>query len=235
MPHAITQVSKTMKNALSIFLFILATSLPTWGQAEYNGSLPKVLIIGDSISIKYTEPLRRMLLGLAEVHHNPGDASHSGFGYTKLTEWLGSTDWDVIHFNHGLHDLKYVDDRGEDTRSKESGHIQIPIEYYEKNLEGIVTRLKKTNAKIIFATTTPYPENADGPLREPRLVEDYNKVAQRVMVKHNVIVNDLYTFIAPQREELQLPNNVHFTDRGSAVLASEVARTILEALGELTY
>ena len=191
---------------------------------------PKVLIIGDSISIGYTKPLVEILNGKAKVVHNPGNAAHSGHGLKNLNAWLGNTKWDVIHFNHGLHDLKYVDKNGKNTTSKVEGHIQIPLEQYEKNLESIVIRLKKTDAKIIFATTTPYPDKPDGPLREAGQAQRYNKAALKVMAKYRVSVNDLYAFVYPRIKELQKPNNVHFTAKGSRVLAEEVAKHILKEL-----
>ena len=59
--------------------------------------------------------------------------------------WLGKGNWDVIHFNFGLHDLKSMFD----------GYFQVSPDDYERNLRRIVFRLKQTGAKLIFATTTP--------------------------------------------------------------------------------
>ncbi|GMV99362.1 MAG: hypothetical protein AMXMBFR84_05010 [Candidatus Hydrogenedentota bacterium] len=192
---------------------------------------PNVLIIGDSISIGYMKPLESLLQGKAVVVHNPGNAAHSGKGLENIEAWLGDTQWDVIHFNHGLHDLKYVDDAGKNVASKELGHIQIPLEQYAKNLEAIVDRLKKTGAKLIFATTTPFPEKPDGPLREVADVTRYNEAALEIMKRHEVAIDDLYTFALPRLTEIQIPKNVHFTEEGSKVLAQEVARHIEAALG----
>ena len=193
-------------------------------------SLPKVLVIGDSISIGYTPPLVQILEGTATVLHNPGNAAHSRNGLEKLEEWLGETDWAVIHFNHGLHDLKYVDAEGKNTRDRETGNIQISLEEYEQNLEAIVLRLKKTGSILIFATTTPFPDQPEGPLREIPDLEKYNEAAVRVMKKHQVEINDLHSFVLPRMAEIQKPNNVHFTEEGSKVLAEEVARHILKSL-----
>ena len=52
-------------------------------------SIPRILIIGDSISIGYTQPLKELFKGEAEVHHNPGNAQHSGHGLAHLEAWLG--------------------------------------------------------------------------------------------------------------------------------------------------
>lgn len=138
----------------------------------------------------------------------------------------------MIHFNHGLHDLKYVDESGKNTRSREDGHIQIGLEEYERNMEAIVKRLKRTGAKLIFATTTPFPDEPSGPLREAVQVERYNRVALRIMEEHGVAVNDLHGFALPRLEEIQQPNNVHFTPAGSKILAAEVKRHIEKMMAE---
>ncbi|MCA9413398.1 MAG: SGNH/GDSL hydrolase family protein [Candidatus Omnitrophica bacterium] len=209
---------------LAVFIIMNVSSV----RAEKD--LPKVLIIGDSISIGYTPPLTEILKGKAIVEHNPGNAAHSQKGVENIDEWVGDTQWAVIHFNHGLHDLKWVDDQGKNTRDRDAGHIQIPVEDYETNLEKIVERLEKTGAKLIFATTTPFPENVDGPLRDIDQVKIYNDAALRVMKKHDIAIDDLYSFVLPQIEKIQRPNNVHFTEEGSKVLAEEVARHIEKAL-----
>ena len=196
--------------------------------------LPKVLIIGDSISIGYMEPLKELLEDIAVLEHNPGNAQHSRYGLEKLDEWLGDTQWDVIHFNHGLHDLKYVDEEGNNVSSAEEGHIQISLEEYGQNMEAIVRRLKETNARLIFATTTPYPAEKEGPLRTKEDASRYNDVAVEVMKRYQVEINDLYAFVLPRLEELQRPQNVHFTKEGSQELAEEVALHIREVLGNNT-
>jgi lysophospholipase L1-like esterase len=208
--------------------------IASYAQGDAEPALPKILIIGDSISIGYTEPLKEILKGKAVIVHNPGNAGPSSKGLANLDAWLGDTTWDVIHFNHGLHDLKYVDDKGENATSKETGHMQVPVDQYAKNMEAIVLRLKKTGAKLIFATTTPVPDNPAGPLREPAQARIYNAAALKIMKKHGVMVNDLYSFALPRLKELQKPNNVHFTDEGSKALAQQVARHIVMALGEAT-
>ena len=190
---------------------------------------PQVLIIGDSISIGYFKPTQALLEGKAIVVHNPGNAAHTANGLTRLTEWLGDTEWDVIHFNHGLHDLKYIDEKGKNV-SVEKGRQQIPIDDYEINLEALVVRLKATGAKLIFATTTPVPDGTG--FRVKGDAEKYNRVAERVMTRHGIAINDLYSFALPRLEEIQRPQNVHFTKPGSEQLAEQVANSILKALDE---
>jgi len=130
-------------------------------------SLPRVLILGDSISLGYTLNVRGLLKGEANVHRalNEKDVKENCQGTThgleRLDIWLGDKKWDLIHFNWGLHDLKYVNEKGKKV-DPEKGTQQAVPEQYRENLEALVVRLNETGAKLVFATTTPYPEGCAG-------------------------------------------------------------------------
>lgn len=187
----------------------------------------KVLIIGDSISIGYFEPAKQLLAGKAEVYHNAGNAGHTRNGLAQLDAWLGDTPWDVIHFNHGLHDVKYVDAKGALVPPDQGSQV-MSVDEYARNLEQIVKRLKQTHARLIFATTTPVPDGAAGRLKGD--VERYNRAALVIMKRYGVRVNDLCAFALPRLASLQRPSNVHFTEEGSRLLAQQVADSIRAAL-----
>ena len=107
---------------------------------------------------------------------------------------------------------------------------QKAIEDYEKNLRQLVERMKKTGAKLIWASTTPVPEGKLAPPRTPGDAVRFNAVAKKVMDENGVAVNDLYAFAAPRLKEIQRPANVHFTNPGSEALAKQVASAIEAAL-----
>jgi len=215
--------------AVAPVILLLSSGCAT-KEARHKVSRPaKVLIIGDSISIGYFEPVKQLLEGKAEVYHNPGNAAHTANGLARLDEWLGGRHWDVIHFNHGLHDLKYIDGGGKLVAPSE-GIQQIPIEDYARNLEEMVRRLKKTGATLIFATTTPVPEGSAGRVNGD--AERYNRAAVAIMKRHRVLVNDLYAFALPRLDATQRPKNVHFTEEGSRLLAEQVAQSIRASLAK---
>ena len=178
--------------------------------------LPRVLLIGDSISIGYTAAVRKELAGKANVHRIPENGADTANGLKKIDEWLGNSRWDVIHFNWGLHDLKVMAD----------GSRQVPIEVYEKNLETLVVRLKKTGARLIWAATTPVPEGRQSPIRETADVAKYNTAALRVMAANGIGVDDLYAAALPRVSEIQLPVNVHFNNAGWEFLGRQAAEAI---------
>ena len=191
-------------------------------------NLPNILIIGDSISIGYTGLVRTQLHGTANVVHNPGNAQGTTLGLKKLEEWLGDTQWDVIHFNWGLHDLKHVTKAGANSNDPNDPQ-QADLETYTANLTVLVKQLKATGSKLIFATTTPYPKGVR-PCRLPENAVNYNAAALKIMKANNIQVNDLYSLVLPKLKTLQKRRNVHFNAEGSKVLADQVATTIQSAL-----
>jgi len=216
----------------TVLLATLSTSLlgcAAGDSAVKHNRTARVLIIGDSISMGYFEPTKQLLEGKAEVYHNAGNAQHTRHGLTQLDAWLDDTPWDVIHFNHGLHDLKYVNAKGA-LVSPDEGTQLVSVDEYARNLEQIVKRLKKTHARLIFATTTPVPDGAAGRIKGD--AERYNRTALPIMKEYGVRVNDLYAFASPRLESIQRPHNVHFTDEGSRLLAQQVADNILGALAD---
>ena len=191
--------------------------------------LPRVLLIGDSISMGYTLPVRELLKGVANVHRPPTNCGPSTKGVAEIDKWLGDGKWDVIHFNFGLHDLKHVDAKGANT-SPDKGKLQVPLDEYKKNLDAIVVKLKKTGAKLIFATTTPVP--AGEKQRAADSDAAYNAAAAEVMARHGVATDDLNAFVKAKKGDGALPNNVHFTPEGYKALAGQVAAEVKKALGK---
>jgi hypothetical protein len=193
--------------------------------------LPNVLIIGDSISIGYTPHVAEMLKGSATVEHNEGNAQHTGTGLERLDQWVGSTKWDVIHFNWGLWDLCYRNpaSRAPDNRDKLHGKLTTSLEQYGRNLEQLVQRLEKTGATLIWAQTTVVPQGEPG-----RIVGDdkkYNDVAAAVMKKHGIIIDDLYSLTKGfSRDMFVGPGDVHYRPEGYQKIAARVAEKIRSSL-----
>ena len=203
---------------------------PVYAPIKDDPSLPRVLLIGDSISIGYTLPVRALLKGQANVHRPPTNCGPTIRGLQQIDKWVGEKKWDVIHFNWGLHDLKYMGPNGQNLAKPgaEGSHQQVPPAKYEQNLRKLVTRLKETGATLIWCSTTPVPKGVAG-----RVVGDsvkYNKIAEKVMQENDVVINDLYAFALPKCEEIMRPVNVHFTPDGSKELAKQVVATIRKGL-----
>ena len=196
-----------------------------------DSTLPRVLIIGDSISIGYTTMVRKNLAGKANVHRVDGNCRWSAYGDEQMNTWLGDGNWDVIHFNFGLWDWYGW---SQDKKSTP--------ESYAESLESIVAKMKaKTSkakggkgAKLIFATTTP---PCSGPEKKVKIIvsderaKQFRDAALAVMRKHGVEINDLYGLIDKKRVQyLQGPDNVHYHNEGKELQAKQVAEAIQKNL-----
>ncbi len=202
----------------------------------FQSDLPNVLILGDSISIGYTPFVEEYLKRKANVFRpmlvngKPENCEGTNKGVKNIERWLGDKKWDVIHFNFGLHDIKHVDPVTGQNSQNPKHPQQANRKEYKENLEIIVEKLKATGAKLIFATTTPYPDVVDGPLRKPGMPQKYNRIAVKIMNKNEILINNLHAFMVPRMAELQLPKNVHFTEEGSREMAKKVVERINEVL-----
>ncbi|MDE0818467.1 MAG: DUF1592 domain-containing protein, partial [Pirellulaceae bacterium] len=184
---------------------------------------PKVLIIGDSISIGYTPLVQQLLMDSATVKRVPGNCRFSLHGAEHVKEWVAEGEWDVIHFNFGLWD--WYGWRQDSKATPES---------YGKNLEQIVKQLKASGAKLIFATTTPpcvEAEHSSQVLVSTARAQQFRDTALKVMKANGVTVNDLYGTMLPHLATCQIAvNDVHFKPAGSALLAEKVSASIRKAL-----
>ncbi len=189
--------------------------------------LPRVLLIGDSIAMGYTLPVRASLLGRANVHRPPENCGDTGRGLRRIDAWLGAGSWAVIHFNFGLHDLKYLDAQGRYVAPAQ-GKLVSTLAQYEANLRELVARLQRTGAGLIFATTTPVPGGTPARIEHDELT--YNAVARRVMQDAGVTIHDLHALTVAKPGELQRPHDVHFTEEGYASLGAAVAASVAAAL-----
>jgi hypothetical protein len=227
------QRRKFIKISLLLAPVIVFPKLSLGNQDPYK---PNVLIIGDSISIGSTPFVKDLLNFYADVvrptkeNGNAENCQGTTFGIANIKRWVGNTKWDVIHFNFGLHDVKHVDPVSRENSKDPKHPLQADLKQYKKNLTAIVEVLKSTEAKLIFATTTPYPNDVGGPLRDPGMPSKYNQAATKIMNKNGITINNLHAFIKPRLSELQKPKNVHFTPEGSKALAGKVADRIIEAL-----
>lgn len=181
-----------------------------WDFVVDDPKLPRVLLIGDSVSRAYTLGVRKILAGRANLHRAPENCGPTSNGLKKLDVWLasaGSAKWDVIYFNFGIHDRA------------------TPLADYEKRLTEIIARLQRTGAKVIWASTTPVPRD-DTKKQTPESIVERNAAAARLAQQHDVPVDDLFTFITPHLAATQKPGDVHFSERGYELLAGRVAATI---------
>jgi hypothetical protein len=182
-------------------------------------SLPRVLLIGDSIMNGYSPFVISELKGQANVVRlvafgmiGGNEASAAAF-CAKLKDG----DYALIHYNDGLHSLP----------------PRITDEQFGVGLTAMLKHLKTVTPHVIWATTTPAPDrnNTLGPESQNATVITRNEMSKRIAADLGVPVNDLYGLVIGQREKLQGFANLHFTPEGSKLMGEQIAARILETLG----
>ena len=168
-----------------------------WDFVQDDPKLPRVLLIGDSVSRGYTQAVRKVLAGKANVHRAPENCGPTANGLKKLDVWLGDGNWDVIHFNFGIHDRA------------------TPLPDYTERLDQLVERMQKTGAKLIWASTTPIPD--DPPKNQTAVsIVERNQAARLMVMKtaRHRHLDDLFTVaVTPHPTEMQNPHDVHYNAR----------------------
>jgi len=185
--------------------------------------LPRVLIIGDSISGGYFfGGLSQELRGKATVvrlGHSLSLGQPGVIGYLRalLEEpgLLGGGKFAVIHFNNGMHGWHYSE------------------EEYKRDVPKLIALLREhsPNAKLIWATTTPYRKGAPAftefhPKNER--VKARNAIVAEIAGREGIPTDDLYAFEENHPEHYA--DGVHFKQDARPAQAKRVANFIADAL-----
>jgi acyl-CoA thioesterase-1 len=203
---------------------------------EDDPALPRVLVIGDSISMNYHDAAKEALTGIANYHRIEGNAFTSAHGVNNAELWLGNSHekglhWDVIQFNHGLHDIR----QPYDAKTEVWGEPQISIEDYQANLERLIAILRRTNATLIWASTTPVQRDILGQYaRRKGAAAEYNAAALEVMKRHpEILINDLHGIIFSSSvfDAWRETSDVHFyKPEEQKALGEAVAQAVRDAI-----
>jgi hypothetical protein len=222
-------------------------------QQPADQSLPKVLIIGDAVYQQFVhagvaKDLKdKVIVQLAKwpsgIHPCSSGALQQSDVLLGLKDINGKevpqakqTNWDLIHFNVGLGDIVHGVPNLKSHRSLPydvGGVVRTPPHQYEKNLDELVVRLKQAfpKAKIVWANTTPI-RHSESKIYKPGLELEYNQIADAVMKKHGVTINDMHKH-AESILKMDKPNrnDPYFFD--NQPLHAPVAATIARELAAL--
>lgn len=181
---------------------------------DSNGTeLPRVLLLGDSITQGYYAKVAEILKGKASVARLTTSKSVGDPALlAEVAVVLDQCRFDVVHFNNGLHGWGYSE------------------EEYQKNFPELVAAIRKhaPHAKLIWATITPVrvagkvAQIAEGTKR----VKARNKIAADYVAKEGIPVDDLYGLVE-NHPEYASNDGVHFNRQGIEAQAEQVAKHVL--------
>lgn len=188
-----------------------------WIAHANESKLPRVLLIGDSITRAYYGEVEKRLAGKAYVARLASSAFISDPMLLKqITMVLGSMKFDVIHFNNGMHGWQHSE------------------EEYRKAFPAYLAIIQQhaTQAKLIWAATTPL--KVSPPMKPGEMIASDERIAARNEIALEMVrpakipVDDLFTPMKGHPEYHS--DNVHFKANGIAVQADQVASEIEKLL-----
>ncbi len=183
--------------------------------------MKKVLLLGDSIRLNYMPKVFRNLDGIAEVVGPPDNCRFVRYTIANIREWLGAYGTpDVIHWNNGIWDVHHFLD-GDD-------RVLTTLEEYLSDLERLYNCLRKTGAKIIFATSTPC--KPEYPLMKNEDIIRYNAAAVELLKDKVDEINDLFSLVYPNIENYISPDNIHLNKDGVAAVGNKVTEVLKKYL-----
>ncbi len=175
--------------------------------------LPRVLLIGDSITRAYFAAAEGDLKGKAYCARI---ATSKAIGDPALPAELGvlipEAKFDVVHFNIGMHGWGYTEDE------------------YRRYLPELVAAIRNAapGAKLIWASTTPVRKDKSPGPSNARITAR-NRIAREFFEKEGIPIDDLAALMADHNE--LHADDVHFNAEGSAMLAGQVAASVEKLLG----
>lgn len=177
-----------------------------------NRDLPRILLVGDSITYHYQEELRRLLKGRFVVSYWVSSYSVSRPIFKKYLDiCLDDAEYDIIHFNNGLHSL--LEDSVEWGSGVERALLHI--------------KAKQPRATIVFATSTPLKDE-----KKTHKVSELNKVGCQVASRLGIVIDDLYALVDPYDRKIYWRDMYHHTKELSNVEASKVADCVMRMYRE---
>ena len=186
----------------------------SWCDETLRNDLPRVLLVGDSITYNYQEKVRDLLKGGCYVDYISTSYAIDTKIYNQIVySFMTDSKYDLIHFNHGLHGIHL---------SKKS---------YKSRMNRLLFKIDK-EVKLILATSTiVYREGnkrLDGAWM--KRVRERNEAVQELAIENGYSVDDLYTVSSSIPKEYRYVDGTHYLQEGYAMLAKTVVECISKEL-----
>ncbi len=174
--------------------------------------LPRVVLIGDSITRGYYPIVEQLLKGQAYVARiTTSKAIGDPALLDELATFLKQARFDAVHFNIGMHGWAYTEDD------------------YRQHFPELIAAIRKNapRARLVWASTTPIRADTESGARNDRIVRR-NSIARDLAAAEGIPVDDLHALMTPHGD--MHSDNVHFNQEGSSLLAGQVAREVAKLL-----
>ncbi|MEM6377164.1 MAG: SGNH/GDSL hydrolase family protein [Bacteroidota bacterium] len=207
-------------------------------QIEHKLDLPKVFLIGDSISIQYGPYLKNYLAGKVDIERkedngeaeedlnvpkgaNGGD-SRMVLEYLKVMLPKASFQPDYLLLNCGLHDIK---------TQINTDKRQVSEAEYKSNLSQIIDLVEQKDIQIIWMRTTPVVDSIHNHNenrwmhRFAKDLKEYNRIADSVFTAHQIPIIDLHDF-TQQLGTKHFRDHVHYDEEARKLQAAFITGSL---------
>ena len=167
-----------------------------YGLTDATRDLPRVLLIGDSICNGYQGVVRERLKGKMNVTYWVSSYCVTSPAYLPLLSiYLDEAEYDIIHFNNGLHSLG------------------TPTEAWAKGLKAALelVRKKQPDAKLVWCSSTPLANDV-----KTAKCRELNASGARVVAElGGIATDDLFALCDPFDRATNWSDAAQFRDDSS--------------------
>lgn len=179
-----------------------------WIPFAHQSDKPRVLLIGDSITQGYYNRVSAHLNGKVYCARFATSACVADPAFLlQLQSLLTQYEFDVIHFNNGIHGMGYTEE-----------------EYREGYIKALKYVLKESpSSKLILVLTTPTNTKSPSDHLNPR-INERNEIVQELAGELSAEVNDLHSITLGHPEYYS--DDVHYKAEAIELQAKQVADQI---------
>lgn len=188
--------------------------MQSWCDDTCENDLPRVLLVGDSITRGYESKVRARLQGVCYVDYVATSYAVDAPIYAKLMKaFVDDSHYALVHFNHGLHG------------------IHMSKRTYKSGVKKLLLKIGKDTKMILATTTVVYHRQSKRKHGAwMKRVRERNDAIKELALELNFAVDDLCKVSQEIPFEKRAIDGTHYMDDGYEILADKVAESIKNLL-----
>ena len=179
---------------------------------DTHSTLPRVALIGDSITEQVFNGIKKELQGLAVVDFLATSYSILSPAYTSMVKaFLADSDYAVVYYNYGLH------------------AATVSVEEYERAYRAMVAECLNKAKVLLGSTTDVQTQKAQQTMK---MVNARNACVERIASEFGLTIDRSYDLSVEMGASGKIEDGVHFNEMGKERLAKYRAEQIKNILKE---
>lgn len=183
----------------------------SWCDEAPSDDLPRVLLIGDSITRQYQDRVRELLRGKCYVDYfSSSYAVDSPIYQTLIKAFVGDSKYAIIHFNNGLHGFHIG-------KSTYKSQLKKLLKTFPNDCKVILA-----NTTFVFEEGNVIPDKMWG-----KRVSERNLAIAELSEEFGFPIDNLYSVSRTIDSNGRSNDGTHFKEEGIDILANNVVKSIL--------